>query len=327
MGILLYVKEVISQARLMYGILPNGTQVAGLPLNVDGSAVKTEIENVSLTVDTTGLALATKQDTIIADLVSIDGHVDGLETLGTAANALLSTIDGHVDGLETLGTAGNASLSTLVTKQADGSQKTQLVDGAGSAEMGTAGTRADAEATPTLGGLFAYLKGYNGTTWDYLRAGITTVSATLTGMRNTLPWAVFHTTPTTRTNGQGGPVEADASGNLRTADQFMPAAEQNGIGVYAVEQQFSYTNMVTATTTTPKSSAGLLHAIIINKAVLNGVITVYDNTAGSGNKIATITFGAALLSDPPLLATYNLKFLTGLTIVTSAATDITVVWR
>lgn len=61
----------------------------------------------------------------------------------------------------------------------------------------------------------ARLAGLNGSaTWDRLRAGITTVSSTLTGMLNTLPWAVYNTSPTVRTNGQGGPLQADANGNL-----------------------------------------------------------------------------------------------------------------
>lgn len=92
------------------------------------------------------------------------------------------------------------------------------------------------------------------------------------------------------------------------------------------EGHSQYTNITSATTTTVKSGSGTLESIIINKGVATGVITIYDNTAGSGTKIGTITFGAALLSDPPRVAEYECRFNTGLTIVTSAATDITVVW-
>lgn len=88
-----------------------------------------------------------------------------------------------------------------------------------------------------------------------------------------------------------------------------------------------FANISTATTTTVKSGSGTLVAIIINKAVANGVITIYDNTAASGTKIGTVTIGAAVLSDPPTHAEYECQFSTGLTIVTSAATDITVVYR
>lgn len=60
----------------------------------------------------------------------------------------------------------------------------------------------------------AFLYGFNGSTWDRIKAGITTATSTLTGFLNTLPWAIYHDTPTVRTNGQGGPLEADADGAL-----------------------------------------------------------------------------------------------------------------
>jgi hypothetical protein len=88
-----------------------------------------------------------------------------------------------------------------------------------------------------------------------------------------------------------------------------------------------FLNITTATTTTVKTGPGTFVRLVVNKAVLSGVITIYDNTAGSGTKIGTITYGAALLSDPPIEATYEVQFSIGLTIVTSAATDLTVVTR
>lgn len=88
-----------------------------------------------------------------------------------------------------------------------------------------------------------------------------------------------------------------------------------------VEQVFSGTNITTATTTTVKSGAGFLHAITINTTAA-GTITIYDNTAGSGTKIGIIK---ASVVEQTL--TYNVSFTTGLTIVTAAASDITVSWR
>ena len=91
--------------------------------------------------------------------------------------------------------------------------------------------------------------------------------------------------------------------------------------------RYASTNIASATTTVVKASPGELNRVIINKGVVSGVITIYDNaTAGSGTKIATITFGAALLSDPPYVAEYGAWCSKGITVVTSAATDITVVY-
>jgi len=86
-----------------------------------------------------------------------------------------------------------------------------------------------------------------------------------------------------------------------------------------------YVNIASATTTAIKTGFGKLHKIVINKPVANGVITVYDNTSGSGNKIDTITLPETLTQDCCMLD-YETAFGTGLTVVTSAATDITVTY-
>lgn len=87
--------------------------------------------------------------------------------------------------------------------------KTSSADGASNTE----------NALATL----ARIAGFNGSgTWDRLRAGITAVSSTLTGMLNTLPWGVYNASPTVRANGQGGPLQTDANGNLLVAVGVTP---------------------------------------------------------------------------------------------------------
>lgn len=192
---------------------------------------------------------------------------------------------------------------------------------------GAAAPLADATANPTTTGAAAFVEGFNGTTWDRIRTAVVTVSSTLTGFLNSLPWAIYHSSPATRTNTQGGPLEADATGNLRTVEQFAPAAEDNTAGVIKVEQRYSYTHITTATTTVVKSGAGFLHKIVWNKRVAAGVTTIYDNTSAAGAVVGIVTVGAAILGDPPESCEYNVSMATGITIVTSAAEDITVVWR
>lgn len=84
-------------------------------------------------------------------------------------------------------------------------------------------------------------------------------------------------------------------------------------------------NITGATTTVIKSGAGILRRIVFNKFIALGVATLYDNTAGSGTVLATVTLPAALLASNGSIE-YNLNFATGLTIVTSAAFDMTVVY-
>lgn len=49
-----------------------------------------------------------------------------------------------------------------------------------------------------------------------LRAGITAVSSVFTGFLNTLPWSIYKLLPTTRADGQGGPLMSEPLGSLLT---------------------------------------------------------------------------------------------------------------
>lgn len=77
----------------------------------------------------------------------------------------------------------------------------------------------------------------------------------------------------------------------------------------------------TAVTTVIKSGKGILKSITVNGGTA-GTIIVYDNTAGSGTIIASFDSTNAL-------ATYyfNIAFTTGLTIVTGAATKLSVSYK
>lgn len=105
-------------------------------------------------------------------------------------------------------------------------------------------------------------------------------------------------------------------------------ADGTGIGVTAVEQAGAlFSNITTGTTTTVKSGKGILHKIVLNTYVAAATITIYDNTAASGTKIGTLTLPATITGDTPITLPYDLQFSTGLTLVTSGATDITVIYR
>lgn len=89
-----------------------------------------------------------------------------------------------------------------------------------------------------------------------------------------------------------------------------------------VMQQTNYKNITTATTTTVKSSAGLIHNLCINNPGSGGTITIYDSTTGSGTTIGTVTATSTTI----VCFAYDVFYLNGLTIVTSASMDITVTW-
>jgi len=88
----------------------------------------------------------------------------------------------------------------------------------------------------------------------------------------------------------------------------------------------NYRNITTATTTVVKSGKGYLKSIILNKGVASGSIAIYDNTAGSGTLIGTITLPATLLLSQDQFP-FECNFGTGLTVVTVEALDLTVVYQ
>jgi len=84
---------------------------------------------------------------------------------------------------------------------------------------------------------------------------------------------------------------------------------------------YSYRNITSATTTNVVSGPGVLKSITVNTTAA-GTITIYDNTSATGTKIGTLKSSVAE-------GTYDFSaaFTTGLTIVTGAASDITVSYR
>lgn len=84
---------------------------------------------------------------------------------------------------------------------------------------------------------------------------------------------------------------------------------------------YSSTYISSATTTTPKSVRGVLRSILLTETAA-GTITIYDNTTASGTILAV--FKASIVEgEYPL----NISFHTGLTIVTAAASKLTVTWE
>lgn len=87
----------------------------------------------------------------------------------------------------------------------------------------------------------------------------------------------------------------------------------------------TYTNITTNTTTVIATRQGFLRRVCINlKATgASGTAIFYDNTAGSGKKIATLDW----VNGPISSIDYDVTFTNGLTVVTTAATtagDLTV---
>jgi hypothetical protein len=90
----------------------------------------------------------------------------------------------------------------------------------------------------------------------------------------------------------------------------------------------SYAHIASATTTTVKAAPGALMKLIINSGAV-GTITVYDSLTATGNVIGVITLSAAVTVPTAWFSGSDAAITcrTGLTIVTSAACDLTVLYR
>lgn len=79
---------------------------------------------------------------------------------------------------------------------------------------------------------------------------------------------------------------------------------------------YSFLNITGQATTVVRTGSGILHTITLNGPTATTTVAIYDNTAGSGTLIGTITVPANPL---PVTLTYDAAFDTGLTIVTGTA--------
>lgn len=89
------------------------------------------------------------------------------------------------------------------------------------------------------------------------------------------------------------------------------------------EDFFNYQRINTATTTQVKNGPGILKRIVVNVPVSTGTISLIDNSSGSTVNIGVITSTADL---KPFYIDFDLKFTTGLRIITTQAQDITVIY-
>lgn len=108
---------------------------------------------------------------------------------------------------------------------------------------------------------------------------------------------------------------------IATTDSDLVVAHKQAA---ALVQGNSFSNIVSNATTAVKSGSGVLDKITINTAGSAWVLTIYDNTAASGTKIATMSGNAQTTLH------FNVRFATGLTIVTSGTLgsgDATVSYR
>lgn len=257
---------------------------------VDGSAVTQPVSAAALPLPT-GASTAAKQPALgtsgtpSADVITVQGAASM-----TAIQVGGAAVDGAAAGTTSPAPVGGIYVSTLPTYTA-GARTQWVSDSSGN-----------------------------------LRVNVTGISNTAADAASNSNHIRFFNNNSTTTAGL-----LDASGyifNGSTWDRQRGIAGSFGkaTGVLAVEQAgASFTRISTATTTTVKSGAGILHKILVNTAVASATITIYDDTTATGTVVGIVTLPSTVGN--PFTLTYDLSVGTGITIVTSDATDLTVVYR
>lgn len=93
-----------------------------------------------------------------------------------------------------------------------------------------------------------------------------------------------------------------------------------GWTTYETTQPLFYKTVAAAATTLIKSGYGILHTIVVTGGVA-GTIIVYDSTTGAGTQIANYSSTNAAQT-----YLFDSQFTSGCTVVTGAATNLTVTY-
>jgi hypothetical protein len=86
-------------------------------------------------------------------------------------------------------------------------------------------------------------------------------------------------------------------------------------------------NIVGTDTVTVSSEPGILVSLIINTAVVGGVVTIYDAATAVGDPVATVTLPALTLLESIGQLNYNCIMSQGITVAVVGAVDVTVIYR
>lgn len=147
-------------------------------------------------------------------------------------------------------------------------------------------------------------------------AGVSTLNSGADAVNNSQTGLPFYA----RTNLYNG-----ATWDRQTNIVGALAAGSTGLGTTAVEQEGTpFAEITTGTTTLVKTGAAYLYTVNVNTCVAAATVKIYNALTATGTPI-TITCGATVAALPTM--TYDAYFGTGITVVTSGATDVTIGYR
>lgn len=169
------------------------------------------------------------------------------------------------------------------------------------AEFPTAAALADGSANPTTTTVGSHMQGFNGTTWDRIRAGISAVVSSVTGWLNVLSGGVYNASPSTLTEGQFAITRIDSKGSNRVAEQNQPVAEDNtaNYGIIGTLRKLvlgptyagtKYQNNSFTTTNVVAAAANVGRINIFNTTASPRYFQIHNSTAGASGGATAYEF-------------------------------------
>jgi hypothetical protein len=248
----------------------------------------------------------------------------------TVSNTPAVTISGTpavtISGTPTVTASGTVTANQGTPAATANSWATKLTDGTnGPAAIETAGSDGASNTNNALS-VKSRLVGYNGTTWDRVRAGVSAAASAVTGFLNVLPMARFDTTPATRTSGQSGMLQTDNIGNLLVSLDSSGVSDLTANVILVtqkpvVDATYSWTrfqNLGANATLNVKASAAQLFSAYMHNVSSGARYLQFFNTATVPSSGATPVFtflvpaGGVLIMDGAFFGPNGVNFTTGL---------------
>lgn len=175
-----------------------------LPSALVSGRLPVDVESLTVTVSNAQLEIAndTGNPVPVSGSVSVSNFPTSTEISNDSGNPI--PVSGTVAFSNTSINVGNFPA-------------TQTVD----TELPAAAAIADTTANPTTTSVGAFNLGFNGTTWDRLRAGLSGTLTAIAGILNVFPIGRYNATTFTLNDGEYRGLQMDASGNLKTNPGYL----------------------------------------------------------------------------------------------------------
>jgi hypothetical protein len=222
------------------------------------------------------------------------GTTTAADITGTASGSNHQALD--VALYDASGNQLGSTTNRLITQPHDGTNPL-LPNGAAAAD-------ASSNAT-VISQIGARLASYNGSTWDRVRSAVTSIGSTFTGMLSVLPTGIYNSSRTTRTTGQGGPLETDSTGSL-----LVTPMDANG-NMSGINGGWDFTNnsgsALPAAGLVVKASAGVAAGFsAVNGTGGSAFLQIHNLSSATGYSASTMVWTAPTSTASAGVASTNL---------------------